>query len=440
MFTAAAAAQPSTLRRAWYVVGLLCLIACISYLDRYVIALLADPIMKGMGIGATHIGLLIGLGFGLLYSVAGVPIAHLLDRGRRVRIVGLGVLVWSACTVASGFAPNYELLLLSRAGVAIGEAVLVPATVSLVADLFPSDRRTLPISLFMAVSAVMGSGAFLLGGLVYDLSETLVPTLDFEAWRSTLVIVGLPGLLLAPLWLFTVDEPERTSGSLAAHDDPTVAAALRYLSQHKAYYGFFLFGIGISAIGSYSFIAWTSTVLVRSFGRTVAEAGAYFGTIGVVSAVAAAIFWPMLSNVYVRRGKPQVAMLLLTIGLGLGHSMLAAFALVDSMLGASIVIAVATFGFASAGALAVLIIQSAAPSRMRAKITSLYVLIGNLIGLTCGPALSAWISEWGFSGPDAMRMSLATIGALLAPATALSVYLATSGYKRAYREVNPGGL
>ena len=95
--------------RAWYVAGLLCLIAALSYLDRYIIALLADPIIKDMGIDATAIGLLIGLGFGLLYALSGVPVAYLIDRGTRVRIVGIGVIVWSLSTVASGFAPNFEM-------------------------------------------------------------------------------------------------------------------------------------------------------------------------------------------------------------------------------------------------------------------------------------------------------------------------------------------
>ena len=62
--------------RPWYIVGLLCLIAVLSYLDRYIIALLADPIMAEMEVGATEIGLLIGLGFGLLYALAGVPVAQ----------------------------------------------------------------------------------------------------------------------------------------------------------------------------------------------------------------------------------------------------------------------------------------------------------------------------------------------------------------------------
>jgi hypothetical protein len=67
------------------------------------------------------------------------------------------------------------------------------------------------------------------------------------------------------------------------------------------------------------------------------------------------------------------------------------------------------------GTLAVLILQSAAPSRMRARITSFYVLMGNLVGLTMGPPLSAWISQHVFEGPNAVRSALSLIGAMVCP-------------------------
>ena len=62
--------------RNWYVVALLCALAVMSYLDRYIIALLADPIIAEFGISTTDVGLLIGLGFGLVYAIAGVPLAR----------------------------------------------------------------------------------------------------------------------------------------------------------------------------------------------------------------------------------------------------------------------------------------------------------------------------------------------------------------------------
>lgn len=415
--------------RPWYIVGLLCLIAALSYLDRYIIALLADPIMHEMGIGATEIGLLIGLGFGLLYALSGVPVAYLIDRGTRVRIVGIGVIIWSLSTLASGFAPNFEILLLTRAGVAIGEAVLVPATVSIVADLFRPERRALPIGLFMAVSTLMASGAFLIGAYAFDIATDLSHVAPLSPWRWTLVLVGIPGLILGPLWLATVREPERIEEPGEA-DQTTVAVAFAYLRRHWRFYLPFYLSFGVSALASYSFIAWTATMLTRSYGQSIANAGATFGVVGVVAAAIAAIAWPAMSAWAVRAKRPALAVLALAIGLGIGNAAVAAFPFADSLVGAASIIAVATFGYGAGGGLAVLILQHVAPPRMRAKITSLYVLVGNLVGLTCGPALSAWLSESIFEGPDAIRQSLSLVGLVALPLTVGFILLAMAAHRR----------
>lgn len=415
--------------RPWYIVGLLCLIAALSYLDRYIVALLADPIIAEMGIGATEIGLLIGLGFGLLYALSGVPVAYLIDRGTRVRIVGIGVIVWSLSTLASGFAPNFELLLLTRAGVAIGEAVLVPATVSIVADLFPPERRALPVGLFMAVSTLMASGAFLIGAYAFDLATGLSHIADLSPWRWTLVLVGIPGLVLGPLWLATVREPARIEEPGQA-DQTTVAVAFAYLRRHWRFYLPFYLSFGVSALASYSFIAWTATMLTRSYGRSIAEAGEIFGVVGVIAAAAAATVWPAVSAWAVRGKRPALAVLALAAGLGLGNAAVAAFPLAGSVGAAAAIIAIATFGFGAGGGLAVLIIQHIAPPRMRAKITSLYVLVGNLVGLTCGPALSAWLSESLFEGPDALRQSLSLVALIALPLTVGLILSAMAAYRR----------
>jgi len=415
--------------RAWYVAGLLCLIAALSYLDRYIIALLADPIIKDMGIDATAIGLLIGLGFGLLYALSGVPVAYLIDRGTRVRIVGIGVIVWSLSTVASGFAPNFEILLMTRAGVAIGEAVLVPATVSLVADLFPPEKRALPIGLFMAVSTLMASGAFLIGAYAFELAVILSPDLGLSPWRLTLVIVGVPGLVLGPLWLLTVAEPDRVEEPGQA-DQTSLAAALAYLRRHWRFYLPFYLSFGVSALASYSFIAWTATMLTRSYGQSVAAAGAIFGLVGVIAAAIAAFFWPAISAWVLKRDRAELAVLALAVGLGIGHAAVAAFPLARDIDGAIAIIAVATFGYGAAGGLAVLIIQHIAPPRMRAKITALYVLVGNLVGLTCGPALSAWMSDTVFTGNDALRHSLSMLALVMLPLTVGLVLFAMTAHRR----------
>jgi Major Facilitator Superfamily len=245
--------------------------------------------------------------------------------------------------------------------------------------------------------------------------------------------VGLPGLLLAPLWLATVREPPR-KGSVEAVSAVTVAAAYRHVKRHKRYFLLFYVVLGISGLGSYSFISWGPTVLVRSYGLSVADAGYYYGTIGLAGALVATIAWPTLSKFAVACGRPQATLEMVAAGLGLGHAAIASLRLIDDSWGAAAAIAVATFGFGTGGTLCVLTIQAASPAGMRAKLTSLYVLIGNLIGLTFGPALCAALAERLYAGPDAMRQSLSLMGMVLGPVTAGGIFLAVAGYRRAYAE------
>lgn len=418
-------------RRAWFIVAMLCAMAVLSYLDRYIIALLAEPIIAEFAVTATDIGLLIGLGFGLVYALAGLPLAHWLDHGTRVRIVAGGVFLWSLCTASSGLAPNYPTLLASRVGVAIGEAVLVPATISLIADLFPAERRTLPIAIFMATCSLMGSGAFILGGMTFRLAGLLAPTFDLEAWRITMLLVGMPGLILAPLFVLTVREPARTSDPGHSAEQASMALIARYLRDNAGYYIPFYLALGIAAIGTYSLISWTTSMLARSYAMPLDEAGSLYGTVGLAVGIFAAVFWPAASGLALRKGRMDLNMALLAAGLATAHLAMAALALVESRAMVMAVIALAIFGIAASGSLGVLIIQSAAPSRMRARITSLYVLVGNLIGLTLGPPLSAWISENVFTGPHAMRSALALLGAVMLPIVLLLLIAAQKGYRRA---------
>lgn len=421
--------------RRWYVVILLCLLATMSYLDRYIIALLADPIIDALSIDATRIGLLIGIGFGLVYSIMGLPLAHLTDHGNRVRIVTAGVLIWSLATISSGFAPNFGLLLLSRTGVAIGEAVLVPAAISIIGDLFPAHKRTLPIALFMATSALMASGAFAIGGFAFQGAISLVPLSGMEPWRMTLILVGLPGLILAILWFMTVSEPSRRVDEGQA-EVATIAALLSHIREHTRYYIPLFVAIALSGLGSYSFISWTSTMLTRSFDISIAEAGYYYGTIGLFAAASAALFWPAASAWFVRRKQPIGNIMLLASGLGMANALVASFLLWQSLGAMVVVIFLATFAYAAGGTLAVLIFQSAAPARMRARVISLYMLVGNLVGLTMGPAFSAWLSEQVFEGPDALRYSLGFLTLVLAPLVTGLIAVSARHYIIAANQIN----
>jgi MFS family permease len=273
-------------------------------LDRLILALLAQPVSADLHISDTQLGLLFGLGFGVLYAIAGLPLAHMLDRSHRIRLLCVGVMLWSLATLASAFAPGFTELAFCRAGVAIGEAVLSPAAVSLLADMFPREKRAAPTAAFTAVAAGMSSGAFVLGGWAFQAAGFLSPVYGMAPWRITLILVGAPGLLIALLMFFTVREPVRVRQA-NTQSYATVSNALAYIRSEARLYGCLFVGIGAYTIVAYTFIAWTPTLLIRKFGLTPSDAGYLFGLIGVTFGLGSTALWPWLVTRWTARGKPE---------------------------------------------------------------------------------------------------------------------------------------
>ena len=196
---------------AWYAVGLFYVAVVLSYVDRQIMSYLVAPIRAHFAITDFRFSLLHGFAFVLFYSTFALPIARLTDRYNRRVIVVAGITLWSLMTMACGLANSYTELFLARLGVGIGEAVLTPAAISIIADSFPPDRRALPGAFY--TSGVHGGSALanIAGGLVvgYTMAGGLagVPLLGaLSGWQAVFVIVGAPGLLFAPL-LFTIVEP-----------------------------------------------------------------------------------------------------------------------------------------------------------------------------------------------------------------------------------------
>ena len=198
----------------WYVVILLAILSIVSYADRLVLGILVEPIKAELGVSDTAMGFLLGFSFAMVYAVLALALARVADRWNRKRLILIGVVIWSIMTSASAFADGYWPLAFCRLGVGIGEAALGPAALSMIADLFKQERRHVPLSLFLAAGVVGSTGAYIIGGgaimLVNNMSDTTLPIVgELSAWRLVFLFMGLPGLILSALMLFTVKEPKR---------------------------------------------------------------------------------------------------------------------------------------------------------------------------------------------------------------------------------------
>ena len=166
MSDAAPGAQPqpqSSLAYGWLTVGLLTVAYIFSFIDRYVLGLLIEPIKADLDLTDTQIGLLLGPAFAIFYATMGLPLGWLADRKNRVKIVAVGIAVWSIATAASGLARNFTHLFIARMSIGVGEATLSPCAMSIISDSFPPEKRSRPIAVYTMALSVGAGFASLLG-------------------------------------------------------------------------------------------------------------------------------------------------------------------------------------------------------------------------------------------------------------------------------------
>ena len=188
-----------TERQRRYTLFMLVLVFTSSHVDRQIMGILGQPIKESLLITDTQLGLLTGIMFAVFYATLGMPMAMWADRRNRRNLITFSVFLWSLMTALCGAAANYIQLLLYRIGVGVGEAGSNPPSHSMIADLYPPERRATAMAIF-------GTGinwgiliGFLLGGWINE----------WFGWRVAFFVVGVPGILLALVFQLTVKEPPR---------------------------------------------------------------------------------------------------------------------------------------------------------------------------------------------------------------------------------------
>ena len=169
----------------------------LNFYDRHVAGALTEPIRKEFHLTDTQIGLL-GSVFIWLYAIIGVPIGRIADSASRKKLLAGAIMVWASLTASAAFASSYILLLISRIGVGVGEAGCAPTATSWLGDLFPPDKRSRVLALFMLGVPIGGALSFFLSG----------PLAQAYGWRIAMIVAAAPALLLVPA-LLVLPEPQR---------------------------------------------------------------------------------------------------------------------------------------------------------------------------------------------------------------------------------------
>lgn len=396
--------------RAWAMVSLLTIAYVVSFVDRYILSLLIDPIKADLGLSDTQIGLLLGPAFGIFYATMGLPLGYLADRSRRTWIVAAGVAVWSAATAFSGLAKNFVQMFIARLSVGVGEATLSPCAMSLISDSFPEERRGKPIAMYSSAISVGSALAALLGAGVLTWAKTS-GTLEFPVvgvlapWQIAFLAVGLPGLLLA-LPFILLPEPRRivsAQETRPAH----LGHMLMHVGRHGLTYGCFASIFCFMTIVAYSH-GWLAVTFDRTYGWPVEKYAVYNGLTLIVMGPLSVMFAGWCSDRFTQRGVKDAPMRIALVGLFISMPLAVIGPLLGNGLHAFIVIAVSNIGLAFISAVGVTALLQIVPPRIRAQTVALYYMTISLTGLFLGPTLVGVLNDYVFT-PETVRYSVAVI-------------------------------
>jgi predicted MFS family arabinose efflux permease len=379
--TPARLAIPSNYRT--YTLVLLTLVYVINYLDRQILGILLPQIQREFTLTDTQLGLLSGTAFAVIYAVLGVPLAVVADRMNRRNVVAFSLAAFSLMTVLSGYAAQFWQLLLARFGTGIGEAGTGPSINSMLADLYPPEKRASALSFYSAGLNVGLLVGFFGGGWIAE----------HYGWRNAFFAAGAPGLLLAIYLLVGVREPVR--GSVDNLKDempaPNLWTVIRGLWSQRSF-RWIAIGTSMSSFGGYAGIFFIPKFLVVSHHLSLVH-------VSVILALLAGIpgaLGTYLSGVFADRyGSREVRwnMYVPIIAAFLSAIFVPIFFLVP-VTAIALVAGIVPFmmGATYVGP-AFAMTQALVPLRMRARAIAVLLFVLNMIGLGLGPLAVGKLSD-----------------------------------------------
>jgi MFS family permease len=381
-----AAADALAIRRRSLTLALLTFTYFFSYMDRQILGILQELIKKDLHLSDTQLGLLGGFAFAVFYATLGIPVARLADAGNRKRLVVIALALWSGMTAVCGLAQNFVHLLVARIGVGIGEAGSSPPSHSMIADLYPPEKRAGAMAIY-SLGVVLGAAfGTIIGGVVAK----------YFGWRMAMFAVGLPGLVLAlAVWLFVVEPRRGLSEPLTDASQgprPSIAAGFASLWNDGAA-RHLVAAVTLTSMIGYGLTYWGPSFLQRSLGVDILTVSLFVAPIaGVAGAISAIAGGKIADRLARRRGlhaQSWMVAVLKTIALPF---MLGFFLIPDWHLAITAYFIAVLFQNSYLGPTFALI-QGLAPIRQRALWAAATLLSINLVGLGLGPTMVGVLSD-----------------------------------------------
>ena len=419
-------------KHSYSAVAILTLAQIFAFIDRQIPSMLVEPIKQDFNLTDSQIALLGGAAFSIFYAIMALPIGYAVDRYQRTKVLGTGIFLWSLMTALAGLANSFGKLFGARIGVAVGEAVMAPTSVSLVSDSFPENKQGKPMGIITA-GVYIGIGITLLGGgflidYLTRIGGITLPLIGYlKPWQATFMIVGIPGLVLA-IAAFYLKEPQRLEEKIDAQLKDRKNVFL-HLKEHRKTLIPMFGGLIFMALIFYSFSFWAPTMMIRTFDISLTEVGFVLGMITIISSITGTIVAGSAVDYLRNKNYSDAPVRAAMIAVILALPPIISLSFVQSELGAWICIALYLLFISSFAPLGLLAISGVSTGNVKGQTAAIHAFLMMAFGLSLGPQLTAFFTDFVFVDPNLLINSVSLTGLIVLPISALLFKLSLSRYR-----------
>jgi len=399
-----------------FVLAMLLLVYTFNFLDRQILGILVGLIKADLHLTDTQLGMLGSVPFALFYATLAVPLAVLADRTSRSRVIAGALVVWSAFTALCGTATGFWQLFVFRLGVGAGEAGGVAPSYALIADYYPTGKRSRALAIYSLGIPVGSAAGVLLGAYIAGHVD----------WRNAFYAVGIAGLVIAPVFLLTVKEPVRTAP--AAGRAPV--SAVFAIVAGKPSFWLMAFAASMSSMAGYGLAFWAPQVIQRSYGLGLADTSYFMGSLLLIGGTLGVFGGGLLADRIGASDRGNYARLPAVAWAITAPLFVAGFLSPTPTLAWLLLFIPNALNILWLGPL-VTAVQHLVPAHMRATASASFLFINNIIGLGAGSWLMGRMSDamTPHFGHEALRYSAVVLSCFYLVAMVLA-FLAAKPLRR----------
>ncbi|MGQ2990798.1 MAG: spinster family MFS transporter [Brevundimonas sp.] len=401
---------PLTARPAYarLVLAMLLIVYTFNWLDRQILGILAPAIKADLGLTNTQLGALGGIAFAALYSTLAIPLALVADRTSRTWVITGSLAVWSAFTALCGVATGFWQLFMFRVGVGVGEAGGVAPSYALISQYFPPERRGRALAIYS-----MGIPAGLAAGVL--LGAAIAKAVD---WRAAFIVIGLAGVVIAPIFRLVVKEPPRQ----AVTGQRVAVSEVFAILARKPSFWLLAFAAAMSSLTGYGLAFWTPSIAMQTFGFDLAQTSHFFGSLLLIGGVTGVLGGGVLADRLGRADRGAYAKVSAVAWLITMPLFVLGFLSPSPVVAWLLLVVPNALTLVFVGPITTAV-QHLAPAHMRATAAACFLFINNLVGIGAGSWLMGGVSDvmTPHFGADALRYSAVAVTGLYLAAAALAL-------------------